>query len=193
MHAQCPSTARLETPCTDSRHFTHVPLGACRHVPVWVTSNGSVMGDGHQVEQCNAGHEWRPRLLVALSPIHVWLAATTALPHKEERFLYVVYPLVGLLPFHMVNTKALEASYREVVHVYDVGAGRRRSRDHLLHPGHHRTIATKWHICLSVMLTAEYLGICCVRLAIAALCLHACRCSSHVQSLPNTAWGVAHH
>lgn len=42
------------------------------------------------------GHEWRPRLLVALSPIHVWLAATTALPHKEERFLYVVYPLMCL-------------------------------------------------------------------------------------------------
>ena len=33
-------------------------------------------------------------LAVALSPAFVWLAAITALPHKEERFLYVVYPLM---------------------------------------------------------------------------------------------------
>ena len=48
-----------------------------------------------QHEQCNAGHEWKPRVLITLSPIYVWLAAITALPHKEERFMYVVYPLVG--------------------------------------------------------------------------------------------------
>ncbi|KAL3158672.1 hypothetical protein ABBQ32_011414 [Trebouxia sp. C0010 RCD-2024] len=42
------------------------------------------------------GHQWRPRLLIALSPIYVWLAAITALPHKEERFMYVVYPLMCL-------------------------------------------------------------------------------------------------
>lgn len=34
------------------------------------------------------------RLLVCVAPIYVWGAAITALPHKEERFLYVVYPLV---------------------------------------------------------------------------------------------------
>ena len=33
-------------------------------------------------------------LAVALSPAYVWFAAISALPHKEERFLYVVYPLV---------------------------------------------------------------------------------------------------
>ena len=36
------------------------------------------------------------RLLLAVSPAYVWLALITALPHKEERFLYVVYPLVRL-------------------------------------------------------------------------------------------------
>ncbi|KAL0044650.1 hypothetical protein WJX82_004234 [Trebouxia sp. C0006] len=42
------------------------------------------------------GNEWRPRVLIALSPIYVWLAAITALPHKEERFMYVIYPLMCL-------------------------------------------------------------------------------------------------
>lgn len=32
----------------------------------------------------------------AVSPLYVWLAAISALPHKEERFLYVVYPQVQL-------------------------------------------------------------------------------------------------
>lgn len=40
---------------------------------------------------CNA------RLLLVLLPLYVWLMAITALPHKEERFLYVVYPLVSVL------------------------------------------------------------------------------------------------
>jgi alpha-1,2-mannosyltransferase len=33
-------------------------------------------------------------LLLALCPAFVWTIAISALPHKEERFLYVVYPLV---------------------------------------------------------------------------------------------------
>jgi alpha-1,2-mannosyltransferase len=33
----------------------------------------------------------------AVAPLYVWIAAITALPHKEERFLYVVYPQVRLL------------------------------------------------------------------------------------------------
>ena len=36
------------------------------------------------------------RLATAISPFFAWLAAITALPHKEERFLYVVYPLACL-------------------------------------------------------------------------------------------------
>lgn len=35
------------------------------------------------------------RLLACVSPLYVWLGAITALPHKEERFLYVAYPLVS--------------------------------------------------------------------------------------------------
>ena len=34
------------------------------------------------------------RVLLTLSPVAFWLAALSALPHKEERFLYPVYPLV---------------------------------------------------------------------------------------------------
>ncbi len=33
-------------------------------------------------------------MAVALAPAPLWLAAISALPHKEERFLYVIYPLV---------------------------------------------------------------------------------------------------
>lgn len=48
---------------------------------------------------------WKPRahsmpqstaLFTVLAPAFVWLAAITYLPHKEERFLYVVYPLLLL-------------------------------------------------------------------------------------------------
>ncbi|KAK9862164.1 hypothetical protein WJX84_007027 [Apatococcus fuscideae] len=35
-------------------------------------------------------------LALAVCPAYVWFAAISALPHKEERFLYVVYPLVCL-------------------------------------------------------------------------------------------------
>ena len=39
------------------------------------------------------------RLLVALSPAALWLVALSLLPHKEERFLYVIYPLVGTFSY----------------------------------------------------------------------------------------------
>jgi alpha-1,2-mannosyltransferase len=35
-------------------------------------------------------------LLVCISPCFLWLGAISALPHKEERFLYIVYPLLCL-------------------------------------------------------------------------------------------------
>ena len=35
-------------------------------------------------------------LLIACSPQWVWLGAITLLPHKEERFMYVVYPQIML-------------------------------------------------------------------------------------------------
>ncbi len=39
----------------------------------------------------------RARLAVAVAPVFVWVVAISALPHKEERFLYPVYPLVSSL------------------------------------------------------------------------------------------------
>jgi len=47
-------------------------------------------------------------LLWCVSPVFLWLAAISALPHKEERFLYVVYPLVRLsLPSFAFSTQEL--------------------------------------------------------------------------------------
>eukprot|EP00897_Mesotaenium_endlicherianum_P001191 jgi/Mesen1/11072/ME000099S10512 len=36
------------------------------------------------------------QLLLAASPLYLWLAFMSLQPHKEERFLYVVYPLICL-------------------------------------------------------------------------------------------------
>ena len=30
-----------------------------------------------------------------LSPVYLWLAFLSLQPHKEERFMFVVYPLLG--------------------------------------------------------------------------------------------------
>ncbi|KAL0406737.1 UNVERIFIED_CONTAM: Dol-P-Man:Man(6)GlcNAc(2)-PP-Dol alpha-1,2-mannosyltransferase [Sesamum latifolium] len=35
-----------------------------------------------------------PELLVIISPIYIWLAFMSLQPHKEERFLYPIYPLI---------------------------------------------------------------------------------------------------
>lgn len=35
-----------------------------------------------------------PDLLVVISPIYIWLAFMSLQPHKEERFLYPIYPLI---------------------------------------------------------------------------------------------------
>ena len=37
----------------------------------------------------------RIRLAIAVAPVWVWCAVISALPHKEERFLFPVYPLVS--------------------------------------------------------------------------------------------------
>lgn len=48
-----------------------------------------------------AGTGVRMRLAIAVTPFWVWGLAISLLPHKEERFLYPVYPLVGdFLPTH---------------------------------------------------------------------------------------------
>ncbi|PIA42223.1 hypothetical protein AQUCO_02100239v1 [Aquilegia coerulea] len=38
--------------------------------------------------------KYTPDLLVIVSPMYIWLAFMSLQPHKEERFLYPVYPLV---------------------------------------------------------------------------------------------------
>lgn len=45
--------------------------------------------------------------LIATSPFYLWLAIFTVQPHKEERFMYPVYPLLTLnaaLTFHILLT-----------------------------------------------------------------------------------------
>ncbi|KAF5948634.1 hypothetical protein HYC85_014591 [Camellia sinensis] len=41
-----------------------------------------------------AKKKYVPDLLVVISPIYIWLAFMSLQPHKEERFLYPIYPLI---------------------------------------------------------------------------------------------------
>ncbi|CAA0816345.1 Dol-P-Man\\x3aMan(6)GlcNAc(2)-PP-Dol alpha-1-2-mannosyltransferase [Striga hermonthica] len=41
-----------------------------------------------------ATKKYVPDLLVIISPIYIWLAFMSLQPHKEERFLYPIYPLI---------------------------------------------------------------------------------------------------
>ncbi|KAK1583702.1 hypothetical protein Q3G72_026218 [Acer saccharum] len=41
-----------------------------------------------------ARKKYAPDLLVVVSPLYIWLAFMSLQPHKEERFLYPVYPLI---------------------------------------------------------------------------------------------------
>ncbi|PIN16567.1 Mannosyltransferase [Handroanthus impetiginosus] len=41
-----------------------------------------------------ARQKYLPELLVIISPIYIWLAFMSLQPHKEERFLYPIYPLI---------------------------------------------------------------------------------------------------
>ncbi|KAG8386410.1 hypothetical protein BUALT_Bualt03G0145900 [Buddleja alternifolia] len=41
-----------------------------------------------------AKKKYAPELLVIISPIYIWLAFMSLQPHKEERFLYPIYPLI---------------------------------------------------------------------------------------------------
>ena len=43
-----------------------------------------------------AGRRPRLPLLVAISSFHLWLGAMSSIPHKEERFMYVIYPRLCL-------------------------------------------------------------------------------------------------
>lgn len=41
-----------------------------------------------------AKRKYVPELLVIVSPIYIWVAFMSLQPHKEERFLYPIYPLI---------------------------------------------------------------------------------------------------
>ncbi|KAE8706523.1 Dol-P-Man:Man(6)GlcNAc(2)-PP-Dol alpha-1,2-mannosyltransferase [Hibiscus syriacus] len=41
-----------------------------------------------------ARKNYAPDLLIIISPLYIWLAFMSLQPHKEERFLYPIYPLV---------------------------------------------------------------------------------------------------
>ncbi|XP_057457385.1 dol-P-Man:Man(6)GlcNAc(2)-PP-Dol alpha-1,2-mannosyltransferase [Lotus japonicus] len=43
-----------------------------------------------------AKKKYAPDLLIVISPIYIWLGFMSLQPHKEERFLYPVYPLICL-------------------------------------------------------------------------------------------------
>ncbi|XVF04354.1 hypothetical protein REPUB_Repub05bG0075400 [Reevesia pubescens] len=43
-----------------------------------------------------ARKKYAPDLLIVISPLYIWLAFMSLQPHKEERFLYPIYPLVCL-------------------------------------------------------------------------------------------------
>ena len=55
------------------------------------TPRGSSAGSRHE-----GGRRPDAALLACISPSFLWLVAISMLPHKEERFLYVVYPLLCL-------------------------------------------------------------------------------------------------
>ncbi|XP_050216377.1 dol-P-Man:Man(6)GlcNAc(2)-PP-Dol alpha-1,2-mannosyltransferase [Mercurialis annua] len=41
-----------------------------------------------------AKRKYAPDLLIVVSPLYIWLAFMSLQPHKEERFLYPIYPLI---------------------------------------------------------------------------------------------------
>ncbi len=51
----------------------------------------------HMVLRTDMGiHELRPRMLTWLAPLYLWLLVLTAQPHKEERFMYPIYPAIAV-------------------------------------------------------------------------------------------------
>lgn len=54
-------------------------------------------------------------LALVLSPVYLWAGVLSAMPHKEERFLYVVYPLICLAG--AVTLQMVETFFRAVLRV----------------------------------------------------------------------------
>ncbi|XP_031106851.1 dol-P-Man:Man(6)GlcNAc(2)-PP-Dol alpha-1,2-mannosyltransferase [Ipomoea triloba] len=57
-----------------------------------------------------AKKKYAPDLLVVISPVYIWLAFMSLQPHKEERFLYPVYPLI------CVAASAVIESFPDIFH-----------------------------------------------------------------------------
>ena len=71
---------------------------------IGVLCGSHITESGEKLEGLTVCAEIKWRLLIAVSPAWAWLLAITVLPHKEERFLYVVYPLVS----HLLKTALAE-------------------------------------------------------------------------------------
>ncbi|GLU18075.1 hypothetical protein SLE2022_343950 [Rubroshorea leprosula] len=57
-----------------------------------------------------ARKKYTPDLLIVVSPLYIWLAFMSLQPHKEERFLYPIYPLV------CVAASAVIESFPDLLH-----------------------------------------------------------------------------
>ena len=76
-----------------------MPVLALEHFKACSVQVGGAVPCGWLYEltgvQCIAGSGVRIRLAIAVAPVWVWVAVISALPHKEERFLFPVYTLVS--------------------------------------------------------------------------------------------------
>ncbi|KAI4333577.1 hypothetical protein L6164_018364 [Bauhinia variegata] len=48
--------------------------------------------------------KYAPDLLIVISPLYIWLAFMSLQPHKEERFLYPIYPLICVSASAVIET-----------------------------------------------------------------------------------------
>lgn len=98
---------------TGSSRQSSDPASAAKMPPRHSSGAGQGLGQGGPLR------EWL-RVVAALSPLWLWLAAISVLPHKEERFLYVVYPLVSLTQVCTTLTGVLCINRKQTTkHTYD--------------------------------------------------------------------------
>ncbi|KAK6229322.1 hypothetical protein SCA6_018273 [Theobroma cacao] len=64
-----------------------------------------------------ARKKYAPDLLIVVSPLYIWLAFMSLQPHKEERFLYPIYPLVCVAASAVIES--LPDLFRDKYNPYD--------------------------------------------------------------------------